>query len=689
MDSVSVNDFSRLPKRTYKMISLVAVLGLLLTLFPAVPAMANDTTAPTVKATDPGGGATGIPVDKVITVTFSEDVVEGNSFGQIALTDAANNPVECNVTLSGNVLTIDPSANLAYGTYTVTIPASAVKDLAGNALEADYTFSFTTLERSTYKLTYSGLAEIYPVRNLVDVTGKSQEEINQIVENAIALEGLEPIEVTLATDLLGAKGYNAVRFLPINAGEHIQLWAEDTAGNWYDINKVGWGSQAGFELPANYSATTNVYLLADAEGSYMLNVELMDLEANKVIVKASATVYVDGTAPSVIGPTDPENNATNVPVNKTITVNFSEDVVQGVNFNKIVLTDATGNMVACNMTLSGKVLTIDPIENLAYSTTYTVVIPAGAVKDLVGNALAEGYTFSFTTAADNTPPGEVTILDVHPFGCGSFMLEFTLPSDTDLASVKIYCARSGSSVWEEVYAPSSPLQPGTGAYAMVSVPPLYVLGSDRVQFKVSTVDTWGNESKGTIADNGGQGYLVAAYYPLQPGPAGWRTFSVPVQLAGGQKLLGDVIDPGKVEIALKYDATTQQWVQVTEENNTIRPLEAVYIKLKDYVSAVIVPATDPTGPPVRDLAEGWNLVGFTQVDSVGNALYSVRGKWSVIVSPSVNGTWWAVTPESWNPYVILYEGYWVYMDEPGKLAGVSTTPVTVATYRYQLERSAW
>ncbi|MDN5347682.1 MAG: hypothetical protein PWP65_1246, partial [Clostridia bacterium] len=37
--------------------------------------------------------------------------------------------------------------------------------------------------------------------------------------------------------------------------------------------------------------------------------------------------------------------------------------------------------------------------NLSYSTTYTVVIPAGAVQDAAGNALAQDYTFNFTTEA--------------------------------------------------------------------------------------------------------------------------------------------------------------------------------------------------------------------------------------------------------------------------------------------------
>ncbi len=106
---------------------------------------ALDTTPPTVESTDPEDKASGVPVNKVITVTFSEDVQQGDSFGQIALKDAVDTTVDCDVALNSNVLTIDPKDNLDHSTaYTVVIPAGAVADLAGNELAEAYTFSFTT-----------------------------------------------------------------------------------------------------------------------------------------------------------------------------------------------------------------------------------------------------------------------------------------------------------------------------------------------------------------------------------------------------------------------------------------------------------------------------------------------------------------------------------------------------------------
>jgi len=47
-----------------------------------------DTTAPEVESTDPANGAVDVPPDKVIKVTFTEEVVKGNAFADIVLKNA-------------------------------------------------------------------------------------------------------------------------------------------------------------------------------------------------------------------------------------------------------------------------------------------------------------------------------------------------------------------------------------------------------------------------------------------------------------------------------------------------------------------------------------------------------------------------------------------------------------------------
>ena len=107
-----------------------------------------DIIPPTVTIVSPLSGATGVTTDANIIANFSE-AVNGSTVTPTTfqLRDAGNNLVPATVnTLSGQI-TLDPTSALTASTvYTATITggASGVKDLAGNALAANYTWSFTT-----------------------------------------------------------------------------------------------------------------------------------------------------------------------------------------------------------------------------------------------------------------------------------------------------------------------------------------------------------------------------------------------------------------------------------------------------------------------------------------------------------------------------------------------------------------
>jgi hypothetical protein len=101
-------------------------------------------TPPTVISTDPLNLATGVPLNKKVTATFSRamdpstittatfTLIQGTSF------------VAGTVTYSGVNATYTPSSNLIANTeYTATINTGA-KDLAGNALAANHVWKFTT-----------------------------------------------------------------------------------------------------------------------------------------------------------------------------------------------------------------------------------------------------------------------------------------------------------------------------------------------------------------------------------------------------------------------------------------------------------------------------------------------------------------------------------------------------------------
>jgi hypothetical protein len=100
-----------------------------------------DETPPTISATNPANNATDVPVNAAVSATFSEamDPATINT-----TTFVLNNGATGAVGYSGATATLTPSTNLRGGTvYTATITTGA-RDVAGNAVAQDHSWSFTT-----------------------------------------------------------------------------------------------------------------------------------------------------------------------------------------------------------------------------------------------------------------------------------------------------------------------------------------------------------------------------------------------------------------------------------------------------------------------------------------------------------------------------------------------------------------
>ena len=92
----------------------------------------------------------------------------------------------------------------------------------------------------------------------------------------------------------GSKDYNAVLLkVSVTSGnaDNLQLIAQDTSGNYYDVVKAGqWGPSGGFVLA---DATTNFYIVSDAADSYTVQVDLVDVSSSDtVLATATATLTV-------------------------------------------------------------------------------------------------------------------------------------------------------------------------------------------------------------------------------------------------------------------------------------------------------------------------------------------------------------------------------------------------------------
>jgi len=104
----------------------------------------TDTTAPMVTLTDPASGASNVVLSKKVYATFSEAMDPFTINTPTFTLKHGGTSVLGTVTYVGLVTTFTPTSNLAANTiYTATITTGA-KDLAGNALALNKTWSFTT-----------------------------------------------------------------------------------------------------------------------------------------------------------------------------------------------------------------------------------------------------------------------------------------------------------------------------------------------------------------------------------------------------------------------------------------------------------------------------------------------------------------------------------------------------------------
>lgn len=89
-----------------------------------------DTEAPTVHTIDPVNGETEVTANKIITVTFSENIKEGNNW--IELVNSNGTAIAFTSNINGNTLTITPNSDLAEDKYKLILHTGSLKDMAGN-----------------------------------------------------------------------------------------------------------------------------------------------------------------------------------------------------------------------------------------------------------------------------------------------------------------------------------------------------------------------------------------------------------------------------------------------------------------------------------------------------------------------------------------------------------------------------
>jgi hypothetical protein len=213
-----------------------------------------DTAAPVVSGTSNTSGATDVAINSNVGATFGEGM-DPSTITDVTFTlknTASGTAAAGAVSYSGVNAVFTPASNLSAGTgYTATIKggANGVKDLAGNALAADYAWSFTTAAAAD--------TAAPAVTSTVPGNLATGVALNGTVNSTFS-EAINPLTITTATfklagpgtaSVTGAAGYNAPAKIatftpaaPLAAGTTytatITTGVKDLAGNALTANKV-------------------------------------------------------------------------------------------------------------------------------------------------------------------------------------------------------------------------------------------------------------------------------------------------------------------------------------------------------------------------------------------------------------------------------------------------------------------
>jgi Ca2+-binding RTX toxin-like protein len=333
-----------------------------------------DQDAPVITGRTPAENATGVPVSRSITVTFSENVtgITGSTLTLTAL-DGTAVPSAVSYDEATRTATLDPDADLEPATaYQVSL-SDGIRDEGGNALPAAG-WMFTTVHVQPQPPTPTDPQPPTPT----DPQPPTDE-----------------VAVTERTPAADATGF-AVK------GNVSAVFNEPVSG--VDGSTVSLVAPNGRTVSAavTYSRSTSTVTL-NPKGSLAPNTRytvrlttgIRDAEGNRL--PAVSWSFTTEAGPSVTTAT-PSANAKGIAANADVTVVFSKPV-SGVSGSTVQLQSPNGRTVsaAVRYDKSTRTATLNPKGNLAVSTRYTVKLKSG-IADRAGTRLA-ATSWSFTTEA--------------------------------------------------------------------------------------------------------------------------------------------------------------------------------------------------------------------------------------------------------------------------------------------------
>ena len=316
---------------------------------------------PVVVTTIPTNGAVNVPINQVLSATFSQTMnpstINTTTF-TLSVTGGA--AVPGTVTPSGTYATFMPNALLLNNTsYTAKITTGATS-LAGISLATTYTWTFTTITPAP------------TVTAVVPANGATDVPIAQVL-SATFSEAMSPGTINGATfTVTGPGGITVPGAVAYSGG----------VATFTPTSNLGYST--------SYVAT----ITTGAE----------DLAGTGLVTNYVWTFTTVSPLLAVIS-TVPVDTATGVPVTQVLSATFSQPMncpaFPAAAFTVVSAPGATAvpGTIAC----SGSVATFTPATDLATNTVFTATITTAA-QDLAGKSLANNYVWSFRTVPAPTLP---------------------------------------------------------------------------------------------------------------------------------------------------------------------------------------------------------------------------------------------------------------------------------------------
>ncbi len=326
--------------------------------------------APIVTLTDPLINVTNVPMNKVITATFSIPMDPATINATTFTIMNGTNPVSGTVTYAGSIATFTPNGNLSPNTlYTGTI-TTGVLNADGTPLQTNYVWTFTT----------SGIPPTVVSTDPANLA--TAVVLNKVIRANFSVP-MDPLTIT-ATTFTVFQGTTAVAGTVTYSGSRASF----TPTIALDVNKV-------------YTATIT---------TAALNVAGTPIASDYVWTFTTAATLLPA-----VSLTDPLNNATNVALNTAVKATFNMPM------DPLTLTATTftlkegANPVSGQVTYTGSTATFTPDANLLVDMTYTATITTGA-KNPAAVAMVSNYVWNFSTGPDVVISGGIDLKTAAEYG---------------------------------------------------------------------------------------------------------------------------------------------------------------------------------------------------------------------------------------------------------------------------------